>query len=439
MLADDVSQLGSQTVPGLQKLGELQSLALEYRGTSLLMGTPGLRQDYRSKQLAHLKDLRNEIAILLAKYGASTSAGEREAYNNTKEATLSFLATVDHFLELANAGHAEDAGAFWSEKGSIQSKRFRKALQDEVKLNNNLANQAVTNASQTGFTSKFLCGALFAVTLALGFGLGLAFTKHISAILLKARNDLMEMSGQVTEASKQLASASNHLAQTSSVQAGRLDESSQWGEQVAAGSKRNLQSCISARRLMTENETFVAEASRRVDDALNSMTAITQSSVNSAKIIRVVDDIAFQTNILALNAAVEAARAGAAGTGFAVVADEVRTLAIRSAEAAKEIANSVEQSAANAQSGKQRLEDVVAAVKQSARSAAKISELIDGIDQEAVTQNTGIDHIARALSQLSETTQQTAAMAEENASAGTELQSQAETMRQIVFSLQSLI
>ncbi len=437
-LSRNVTQLGSGTLPGIVKLGAIQSLGLEYRGTSLLMGTPGLAEDYHTKQLAHLKELRAQIQQDLDGYGASVPDSERDAYNSTKDATQTFLATVDHFLALSNSGHAQEAGAFWSEKGGTVSKRFRKMLDDEVKLNNEIAKKTVDEGERAATTSKMLCGILLALALGLGIGLGVVFTRHIAGILVRATTELNGMSEQVTEASNQLASASTHLAQTSNVQAESLEHSSAWSNEVAEASKRNVQSCGSAKALMVENEKSIAEATRRLDRALESMAHIATSSTNIAKIIRLVDEIAFQTNILALNAAVEAARAGEAGAGFAVVADEVRRLAIRSAEAAKDITTSVEESVTSTQSGKERLEKVVASVRQSAEGAAKILEFINDVDREAVSQSAGIEKIAHALSKLSGATQRTAAVAEENASAGTELQSQAEMMRQVVLSLEAL-
>jgi methyl-accepting chemotaxis protein len=143
--------------------------------------------------------------------------------------------------------------------------------------------------------------------------------------------------------------------------------------------------------------------------------------------------------VLALNAAIEAARAGHAGSGFAVVADEVRHLAIRSAESAKEIAQSVEESVRNAQEGKRRMDDVFHAVAACTAASANIRQIIGEIDEEAVSQSTQIEKIALALSKLSRTTQQTAALAEENASAGMQLQNQSESMTEVVSSLKALV
>lgn len=438
-LSDSLHQLGSGTLPDIQALAAIQSLGLEYRGTSLLMGTPGLEATYRSKQIAHLRDLRAEITQSLATYGTSVRPAEKGAYEQTQQATATFLGTVDHFLELSLAGHVEEAGAFWSLKGGVQSKLFRKALEDEVRVSHALASEAVLRGKQAEARSKMLSIALFVAALVLGAVLGTAFSKNISAVLLKATRDLNQMSEQVTQASEQLASASNHLAETSNVQACSLEESSNWGTEVAAASKRNLDSCGSVRTLILENEQHMREATRRLDHALESMSQITESSKDIATIIRVVDEIAFRTNILALNAAVEAARAGSSGAGFAVVADEVRTLAARSAEAAQQITRSVERSVENSHSGKERLDKVVVSVHESAASTQRIAEFIEQVDREAASQSEGINRIASSLLRLRQATQETAAMAEENASAGTELQSQAELMQGVVLSLKVLV
>ena len=169
------------------------------------------------------------------------------------------------------------------------------------------------------------------------------------------------------------------------------------------------------------------------------MQQIKASSDEMAKIIKVIDEIAFQTNILALNAAVEAARAGQAGMGFAVVADEVRNLAQRSAQAAKDTSSLIEESIVRSNDGSVKLGDVSKAIAAIADSAAQVKTLVDEISISSQEQSRGIDQIARAVSQMEQVTQKTAANAEESASAGEEMSSQAEAMRAVVEDLQQMV
>ena len=157
-----------------------------------------------------------------------------------------------------------------------------------------------------------------------------------------------------------------------------------------------------------------------------SMASIQESSQQVAKIIKTIDEIAFQTNILALNAAVEAARAGEAGMGFAVVADEVRNLAQRSAQAAQDTAALIEASIAKAGEGNAKVEQVAAAIAGITDERDKVKGLVDEVSVGQPQQAQGIDQVSQAIAQMEKVTQTTAATAEESAAASEELNAQAE-------------
>jgi len=237
---------------------------------------------------------------------------------------------------------------------------------------------------------------------------------------------------QVASAASQIGTGSQTLAQGASEQASSLEEISSSLQEMASMTKQNTGNAIEARSL-TENTRKTTlkgvDSMNRLSDA---MKTIKNSSDQTAKIVKTIDEIAFQTNLLALNAAVEAARAGEAGKGFAVVAEEVRNLAMRSAEAAKNTANMIEEALKNADNGVGLNQEVLYNLNEIAGQVNKVSEMMAEIAAASEQQSTGIDQVNTAVEQMNQLTQHNAANSEESASAAEELGSQAEEMRQLV-------
>ncbi|HTU99185.1 MAG TPA: methyl-accepting chemotaxis protein [Luteitalea sp.] len=190
---------------------------------------------------------------------------------------------------------------------------------------------------------------------------------------------------------------------------------------------------------MAASQRLVDNANSALGQMLESMAAIEESSDKVSKVIKTIDEIAFQTNILALNAAVEAARAGDAGTGFAVVADEVRALAQRSAQAARDTAILIEESIARSAEGQARAKEVSTAIQSVTATSCQIKELVDAVSTASAQQAQGIDQVSQAIAQMEQVTQTTAATAEESAAASEELNAQAEATMSTVATLGAMV
>jgi methyl-accepting chemotaxis protein len=263
--------------------------------------------------------------------------------------------------------------------------------------------------------------------------------EKIKVALNSALDDLEEALGQVGASAEQVASASGEvssgsqtLAQGASEQASALEEISSSLQEMTSMTQQNALNTQEANSLSDtarERTSGGVESMRRLAQAIEKIKG---SSDQTAKIVKTIDEIAFQTNLLALNAAVEAARAGEAGKGFAVVAEEVRSLAMRSAEAAKNTSELIEGAVRDAQNGVTLSEEVVVALSQIEVGIGKVKDVVGEISASSEQQSQGIHQINVAVEQMNSVTQAVAANSEEAASASEELSSQAEVMQGLV-------
>jgi methyl-accepting chemotaxis protein len=248
------------------------------------------------------------------------------------------------------------------------------------------------------------------------------------------RVQLAEFSDRIAVSARDMSTSSQALATGASHQAASIEESSASIEELNAMARRNQMSSAEAETLMQSSAAQFDETSASLIELVEAMKEINRSSGKIGKIIQVIDQIAFQTNILALNAAVEAARAGEAGAGFAVVADEVRNLAQRSAEAAKNTANLIEDSIGQAHAGEAKVVEFAMAMQGLKESSARMKMLVDQISDGSTQQSTGIDEVSQAIRQMETVTQANAAGANQAANAAVELTAQSAAIREVVLS-----
>jgi methyl-accepting chemotaxis protein/methyl-accepting chemotaxis protein-1 (serine sensor receptor) len=297
---------------------------------------------------------------------------------------------------------------------------------------------AAQDQAQSIYTASFFSIAILGV---LGVLVGIAAVlsvRKIQIILRQSVADLNENARRLANTAGRVSASSQSVSHAASQQAASLEETSASTEQIHSMTKQNAENAESATRKTNEASATIHEANQALAQMVNSMNEITTSSNKISKIIKVIDDIAFQTNILALNAAVEAARAGEAGMGFAVVADEVRNLAQRSAQAARDTTQLIEESITRAAEGKDKLDEVARAITVLTNSSLEAKSLVEDVFSGSQEQARGIAQISRAVLQMEQLTQQLAATAEESAAAGQGLSTQARRVDEIVIDLQKI-
>ena len=288
--------------------------------------------------------------------------------------------------------------------------------------------------------SNYIIIGLGLVVMVVSIAISIFLVKRQVVRPVKQVADRLSEAFQQTESSVgQIAQSSRSVAAGASEQAASLEETSASLEQVASMTKNNADNATSAKDLAEQTRTAAESGATDMQAMSEAMKDIKASSDNISKIIKTIDEIAFQTNILALNAAVEAARAGEVGMGFAVVAEEVRALAQRSAQAAKETAAKIEDSVGKSERGMQLNEKVAKGLAEILDKARKVDKLVGEIANASTEQSQGITQVNTAMTQMDKVTQSNAASAEESASGAQELDSQAKSMKAAVADLMVLI
>jgi len=269
--------------------------------------------------------------------------------------------------------------------------------------------------------------------------LAFVLARTISFPISKVSQDIYGSSNSLESAANQVSSSSQELSSGASELAASIEEITSSLEELQSIIETNTRSINEAELLTNESNQGVQESGKKMEEMQNAMNDINLNSKKIVNIIKVIDDIAFQTNILALNAAVEAARAGEAGRGFAVVADQVKNLAQKSAEAAKETASLIDEAINSIAKGEARGNDVKVALSKAVELSNKVRTLLDEINQASREQLKGANQVTKAVSQINSVVQNTASSSEETAAAAEELLSQAEMLKGVVQDLNTLI
>lgn len=388
----------------------------------------------------------------------------REGLGATGESYLvgpDFLPRSDTYLDTANRTVVKSYSN--PQKGRIETEQVNLALRGKtgVGVFSNYLGQKVLASyapvslggntwaviSEVGYSEAFSDVRnliMWTLVIAVVFGIlitiiALFFTRSIAGPISQIILGLRQSSDEVLMASNQIAQTSQQLASGATEQAGEVQTVSSTMEEMSAMTKNNASNAQQVDQMIKStcntSETGL-KAARNMADVIN---RIKDSSDETAKIIKNINAIAFQTNILSLNAAVEAARAGEAGAGFAVVADEVRNLAQNAAEAARDTEKLIEEAQRNVIQGVAATREVTGVLEGIKENIEKVTTLISEVSLASTEQASGIDSVTKSITQIDVVTQSSSSNAENTAAAAEELSAQTKVMNQMVNNLSALI
>ncbi|HSW51570.1 MAG TPA: methyl-accepting chemotaxis protein [Bryobacteraceae bacterium] len=380
-------------------------------------------------------DIRKQLAEMRPLL--TTEAG-RQSVDTIETNLAAWLPLYEEISRSCEQQRFDDAMVSTMDKTIALANPMTKAVAQLLATQREFQAASVKTGEAVSSRSRWISFILIGVCLVVG-GVVLCVVRNISSVLRRLAGEMGEGADQVASAASQVSASSQSLAQGSSEQAASLEETSASSEEINSMARKNTENSRSATDLVAQSQQKFVQTNQSLSEMVVAMNEINASSDKIGKIIKVIDEIAFQTNILALNAAVEAARAGEAGMGFAVVADEVRNLAQRCAQAAKDTAALIEESIAKSNDGKVKVDQVASAISAITAEQTKVKTLVDEVNLGSQEQARGIEQIGKAIGQMEQVTQKTAANAEESAAAAEELTAQSQTLRDIVEQLTAMV
>ncbi len=438
--AYDVRTLGKGSIPSIISLESVKSSLIEIKVVLRTLTSPYLTQKEYQAELKELADARARYNQALAEYDSIPRTEQEDIlYKKFVQDIAASKIANNEFLELYAAllsrGVPADEISRQTTELALRGKTLQaynqsiqsfQALLDYVQqyYGHDLVDSSIAEAD---FVTALIWSITFAGVLA-GLALGLLLSRSISRPIVRVTSDLRQASKALESASLQVSSSSQELSSGASELASSMEEMTSSLEELQSIIESNTKSVSQSEHLMKETSVESRKVTERMAELKTQLFDIAGNSRKISKINKVIDDIAFQTNILALNAAVEAARAGDAGKGFAVVADQVKSLAQKSAEAAKETADLIEIALESVARGETLGQAVVEAQVVAVDKAQKVSVLLDEVNRASKEQLKGANQISQGVNEINSIVQTTAASSEENAAAGEELLGQAESL-----------
>ena len=433
------ARMRDDAIPGIVNIGMMSSNSLRSQICILAAGN-ATDPAVRAENISRLEELSVNVATAMKAYEAAINDNDdRRNFEDLRQKRTAYIAARQDYLGLLKAGKQAEADAVLNGKFEQTWAPYREQMLKMLMWNQDystrLSNDMVATAHGAALTAITISAISVFVALAIGWVIIRGTNRALNQIVAT----LNDASSQVASAAGQVSAASQSLAEGSSEQAASLEETSASLEEIGSMTKRNADSAENARSIANETSQATETGTAQMGQMIAAMGAIKSSSDNIAKIIKTIDEIAFQTNILALNAAVEAARAGEAGAGFAVVADEVRALAQRAAQAAKETAEKIDDSIAKSGHGVEISGKVAEGLRLITEKTRQVNTLVVEIAGASKEQSQGLTQVSTAVSQMDKVTQDNAAGAEETAAAAEELNAQSAALLDSVGDLIRLV
>ncbi|NUU02940.1 methyl-accepting chemotaxis protein [Herbaspirillum robiniae] len=402
-----------------------------------------------------------------------SSPEEKALFQKISDQRKVYLSSRDEINKAKAAGNAEEATRILDKVFVPASNAYQEAMRQLVELQRKEIDATAKEIDEIAAKSRTLIMVLEALILLLGvvcaryltlgitrpLGTAVDISRRVaegdlsSDVQVKSRDETGQLlqslkdmnvslrgivsnvrngTDTITTASAEIAAGNLDLSSRTEEQASSLEETASAMEELISTVRQNADNARQASQLAVSASEVAEQGGGVVSQVVDTMGAINESSRKIVDIISVIDGIAFQTNILALNAAVEAARAGEQGRGFAVVASEVRSLAQRSASAAKEIKELINDSVEKVGNGSRLVEQAGATMSEVVNSVRRVTDIVSEISAASAEQTTGIEQVNHAITQMDQVTQQNAALVEEAAAAAASMQNQADTLARLV-------